>query len=517
MTTSYFRKKLNKQLALASDEGFIQLLWAVNGIQSETRPNTEGVLLPFDEEFITTDVANKRYVYKWMIETLANEKLTVPHESKIRNNQEKVLDTRHLQNAINAANTLRSLENSEDGKRVKGTDRLVEMSRIASQQFAWQRGYLNKAQFYRNTYIYGQGACADYFLDKHGISINQFSLIGFALFAHLSQSPWAPDNLDISQVGMTQAELSRTLEIISLPMDSARVEATRLRRDRWPTAYKKSLLRQYPCIRFGNAPERIRAPLPQLILERVTSGIFYDVVGGGGDIRNDYGKRFEEYCISLLSAMLPEAIWESESKYKFRKNLIDTPDIRCKREGKVALVIECKSSRMSLEARYGEDPLSERGYDDLVKAVYQLWRYFSHCRRGLCFDVVTREAVGMVLTLDTWLMMAKPLQQEIMAKAVEMAANKDADIIDEDRRPVMFTTSPDLESTLQSATVETFLKAVSANSDPEYFGWLLALVHDKFKDPDHSEQIFPFRKELGVILPWWSDLEKAIGTINDTA
>lgn len=95
MTTSYFRKKLNKQLALASDEGFIQLLWAVNGIQSETQPNTEGVLLPFDEEFITTDVANKRYVYKWMIETLANEKLTIPHESKIRNNQEKVLDTRH--------------------------------------------------------------------------------------------------------------------------------------------------------------------------------------------------------------------------------------------------------------------------------------------------------------------------------------------------------------------------------------------------------------------------------------
>lgn len=517
MTASYFRNKLNKQLTLSNDEGFIQLLWALNGIQSEPQPMTDGILLPFDREFVTTDIADKRYVYKWMIETLANEKLTIPHKGRMRNNQEKVLDTRHLQNAINAANTLRALENSEDGKRIKGTDILVEMARIASQQFAWQRGYLNKAQFYRNTYIYGQGKCADYFLDKHGISVNQLSLIGFALFASLTKRPWAADTLDLSEIGVSQADLARALALISLPMEEARKEAIRLRRDRWPTAYKKSLLRQYPCIRFGDRKERVRAPLPQLILERVTSGIFYDVIDGGGDIRNDYGKRFEDYSISLLTAMLPEVTWAPEFKYKFKKNMIDAPDIRCQRNCKIELAIECKSSRMSFEARYGDDPLEERGYEDLVKAVYQLWRYFSHCRRGICSDVVTDEAVGMVLTLDTWLVMAKPLQDAIIAKAVQLAAQKEAEITEEDRRPVMFTSSADLESTLQDSTIGSFLKAVGANAEPEHSGWMLALVHDKFKEPDHPEKLFPFRNELSAVLPWWGDVERQIGAVKDTS
>lgn len=505
MVTSYYRGKLDKLLTLAPDEGFMELLWAVNGIQSEMDSDAEQILLPFDRQFITTKLPDPHFVYKWTIETLANEKLTIPHKTRMRNGREQMLDMRNLSNAINAVNALKQLENSESQKRVGGNNILVEMSRIASQQFAWQHGYLHKQQFYRNTYIYGQGKCADHFRDRHGITVNQLSLIGFALFATLSKKPWALANIDITELGITGDAFARALVLLSLPFEDARQEAIKLRCSPAPTAYKKSLLRQYPLIAFGDHKERLRAPLPQLLLERVTSGIFYDVIDGGAAIRTDYGARFEQYSIEYLRAMLPEVTWEPEKKYKFSKNQVDGPDILGIEAAEVVLAIECKSTRMSFEARYGDEPLVERGYDDMVKAVYQLWKYFSHCRRGFCTDVVGKDAVGMVLTLDTWLQMAKPHQEEIVTKATAMAAQKDPEIIQQDRRPVMFTASADLELTLKDATGASFLEAVRRNAQRDRWGWSLSIVHDDFKEPGKPSKPFPFEHEFEKVLPWWAE------------
>ena len=46
---------------------------------------------------------------------------------------------------------------------------------------------------------------------------------------------------------------------------------------------------------------------------------------------------------------------------------------------------------------------------------------------------------------------------------------------------------------------------------------MLALVHDKFKEPDHPEKLFPFRNELSAVLPWWGDVERQIGAVKDTS
>jgi hypothetical protein len=251
----------------------------------------------------------------------------------------------------------------------------------------------------------------------------------------------------------------------------------------------------------------VRAPLPQLILERVTAGVFYDVVGGGGALRNDYGRRFEEYCLAYLRAMLPDLDWREETKYRVKGNDVLTPDILLAEGAGLDLAIECKATRMGYGAKFGHGELDERGFEEIIKAVFQLWRLFSHCRRGLTGMTLHADAVGAVLTLDNWLQMATPLRDEVVTAATQMAAAKDSEILEQDRRPIAFFSITDLEVTLTKASSETFLQAARAVSTPKHQGWMLANVHNRFAEPNQTRKPYPFHSDIGKVLPWWDSVE----------
>ncbi len=176
-------------------------------------------------------------------------------------------------------------------------------------------------------------------------------------------------NADFSAVGLTAQDLEHALALLAKPLAELRVQAADERRIGSAAAYQPSVLRRFPCIVFGEGNRRVRAPLPQLILERVTAGVFYDVVGGGGALRNDYGRRFEAYCLTYLRAMLPELQWYEETKYRLKGNDVRTPDILLAEGARLALVIECKATRMGYSAKFGEGDVDERGFEEIIKAV----------------------------------------------------------------------------------------------------------------------------------------------------
>lgn len=469
--------------------------------------------LPFlsrvDSEAITEDFAHPRNVHKWEMETLVSELLTVAKRNRPLRGQWRQLDCRRYDAFVDIINKLRNLEDAEAGLRLKRINVLREMPRIMARQADWQRGWFNVPQFYRSTFIYGQSACASYFEETHGLTINQFSLIGFGLYVALCDKPIVLRSLEPGPLPFTKGEFATALKLLCLPINDARRRASSLHRPRWPIAYQPSVLRQYPCIDFGPANERIRAPLPQLILERVTAGIFYDVAAAGPKIREDYGRRFEEYSLQLLRAMLPEVGWRGEAVYNVRREEFKSPDILWNEADGLRLVIECKATRMSLDARYADDPLAERGYGDLIKAVFQLWRYFSHCRRGLAGEALRGDVRSMVLTLDNWLVMANDLTRDVLEAATVMAAKRDPQILPEDRKPIVFCAMTDLESVLVEASVASFSAAVDIASGEDKIGWMLTNIHDGVK-PDNVEiKRYPFREQLAQLLPWWDWARKS--------
>jgi hypothetical protein len=455
------------------------------------------------KEAITEEIGSPFAIHEWELETLANELLATPKRENIKHGRTRSINTVNFNTIVQATNYLRKLEDIEYGSGPDTGSVFMEMTRIANRQFDWQRGYLNIPQFYRNAFIYGQGPCAAYFASQNGITVNQLSLVGFGIYSALASRPAFGANSDLSFMGVSRDDTLNAIKLLTQPIENARFSAREKRKNIFHTAYRPSILRMKPCISFGPANLRIKAPLPQLILERVTSGIFYDVVGGGGEVRKDYGRRFEEYCLAYFRAALPDIEWLGESRYRIKPNDYDTPDILCRTNKEIALVMECKATRMSYEARFGDNALNDRGVEDLVKAVFQLWRFFSHCRRGLTPYQLGPESIGAVLTLDSWLTMANPLREKVLVTAKQLAADKDQLILEEDFRPIAFIAVSDLERTLLSASGESFLRATSAASSEKYACWHLDSVYKDIGEEILPPRPYPFSGKMGEVLPWW--------------
>ncbi|HEX8215173.1 MAG TPA: hypothetical protein VF582_06840, partial [Allosphingosinicella sp.] len=185
------------------------------------------------------------------------------------------------------------------------------------------------SQFHRYVFIYGQGVCAEYFREAHGVTIPEMTMMGFALMAAFLEHPTYDRRGDLAMIGLTPETRERVLSLITAPLAQVRALAGKIRAGGAETAYRPSVLRQFPCISVGHGRRYLLAPLPQLIIARVTSGLFYDVVRGGGPVREDYGRRFETYALRYLDAALPELRVIPEWRYGPRGSAVDTPDLLC--------------------------------------------------------------------------------------------------------------------------------------------------------------------------------------------
>ena len=250
------------------------------------------------------------------------------------------------------------------------------------------------------------------------------------------------------------------------------------------------------------------AALPDLVSLRATTGVFYDVIGGGGEVTNEIGERFETYCRELLEEMLPGYNIRPSFKYALKKgDEVSSPDIfLCSNSNAISAIFECKATRMSYEARFSENPVADarRAYEDIAKGVFQIWKFASHHRRGLIpNEEITPGAKGVVLTLDTWMAAASDLREDVFALA-RARADKDPAINDTDRIPVTFCSVEDLEQVLNVASEESFCRTLDAAMEAQFQGWLLWSIHQKIAPDINLAKGYPFGKRIAEVLPWWN-------------
>lgn len=502
------RVALSTQLSVADDESFIRMLWALNALQtgraSTALPSIRNMPLGAMANGILGPVA----IFPWELETLGNELLANGKHPIYR-----TFDSQSWPAIAGLIKLLRNLEDVEYGARRSKIDVFSEMGRISARQFEWQRGFANLAEFYRNAFVYGQGECSRYFEEMHGITVADMTLVGFTLMAGFWGLPAIRIDRDLTPLhglGVNPQKIDRVISRIARPTALVRSEAAVLRQRGEAIAYKPSILRRFPCILMGPRARRMRAPLPELIANRVTSGLFYDLVDGDGSIRADYGRRFEAYAHALLSAMLSTTKFEPERSYRISGQRFDTPDILAiSPSGEILLTIECKASRMGVNARFAEDPSGERGYEEIAKGVFQTWRFASHCRRGLTGLAINPAAKCLILALDDWFAARGPMLERVIHRATKLADSCDPEIISEDRRPVAFSSISELEATLRYATEESLLAAVDVAASIERRGWMFGAVHQELPNPKTPSKAYPFEDRIGELLPWWDRLALA--------
>lgn len=507
-----YKGRLKRQLAEADDEGFAQLCWAIDGLQSgiPERIEVAGRAIQYGPAAVVNDPPAPDFVHKWAMETLFNELLVTP-KIVSRGGRQRRLNHSHFDGMVPVFNTLRDLEDAEYALRCKPEHVFREMRRAINRQIDWQKPPFSEANLARSLELYGGQRTREYFSESRGLSMSKFVLAGYAAYVHLMFARAFLLPQSVPQLQLTEEEFGQVMNIISLPLERAREEARRIRAtDPGRVAYKKSVLRLWPIIRFGE-PQRYRAPLMELIWERVTRGLFYDVVSGPHAVRNEISDRFEAYCAELLRDAFPELLWQREEAYTYRGPK-RTPDIRAAANGSMKLVLECKAHRMTYGARFGDDPVTEepRGFDYLANGIFQIWRFMSHVRQSAVPGVVADNGTfGLVLTLDPWMLMSGNIYDTLVEKAHALADAEEG-IRAEDRRPVAIASIEDIEALCRVATFESMLRTLSTAASAEFAGYMLGTLHrDLHPDGFGIERENPFIERIDNSLPWWRQIREA--------
>ena len=181
--------------------------------------------------------------------------------------------------------------------------------------------------------------------------------------------------------------------------------------------------------------------------------------------------------------------------------------LSCKVQLRTAILVstagfDCKATKLSYLAQFAESPFdaARRQYEQIAKAVFQAWRYYSHVRRGLATAEVADESYVMIFTLDWFLYMSQELKANVIGEA-KVLADKDGQINDDDRRPVVFCAIHDLEGVLAIATEDTFLAALKTTQDEKFKNWQFREVYRDSTPEKPPRKDHPFK--LDGVLPWW--------------
>jgi hypothetical protein len=488
------------------------MFWALHAIQSGRAAKAKR-FLAYPPEAATTAYDSKFAVYKWDLETLICLTLNTP-KANLPTWLVKPVNTRQFNTVAELVNSLRAVEDDESEIRINNSNILLEMHRVAHRQFAWQRGWARTVDIYRYLYIYGQGQCAEYFEKTFGLTISDFFGVSFGLFAILQEGPWSKRITGMELLGIGEDAVDKTYNILSDEIWAVRRESMKLLKkfeDRLGTKlhliYQPSYLRVKPILRSASLHNQYIAPLPELIMLRSTLGLYYDLAPGGTTVMNDANARFEEYARRSIKAYCPDFDPAPAVPYLYKKNNLDTPDILMKRNGAIVTVFECKATKLTFEAQYGDDPIenAKAGYTQIAKAIFQLWKFFSHVRRGILPMEVAPDATAVVLTMEPWTQMSGELRELVIAEANEMAADKEPDMTEEDKRRPVFCPIQDLDELLAISTEDQLLQTLQMASEEKYLSWGARQLRKKIA-PEDTRKPVPF--DLGELLPWWKCIEE---------
>jgi hypothetical protein len=501
------QKRLREMLALAEDESFVVMVWAVDALQSG-RAAVAARYLTYPKKASEAKFGGEFFIFKWMLETLLNELFVTKKKARDHRRRNRKLDCTKFETVAVCINTLRKIEDAEDGIRLKDFDVLNLIHRIGHRQFEWQRGFFNLVQIYRAMVLFGGDLAQEHFRISNSISISDFFNCGFAFYAVCQNFPGLKTGVDLSKLNISTHIRDASLAMLAAPLSDARAAAADIRGGLGPVAYKQSVLRKTPLILFEDTA---LAPLTALIFKRITSGLYYDLVGGGPPIWREIGARFENYCFDLSTAMLSSIEVTGSFKYQFNKSF-GSPDLSLREDGMAKVIIECKAKKMSFAAKFSTDPMTDakQGFSEIIKGVVQLWRFFSHCRRNEEIAKMHANVVGVVLTLDPWLEMSNH-RERVLEEARKLASQIDSEILEQDRKHVLFCSIDDYENTLECATEQSLIESIKETEKPEFAGWSLFNVHQKITDNKEVRNPYPFESRIGEINPGWN-----IGNLLDT-
>ena len=304
---------------------------------------------------------------------------------------------------------------------------------IAQLQFPWQKTS-DASHLMRYIKILGEKEVDSVIHNQFGLSTKQLIFISLAAAGHLLNNPGFNTEQSYLEFGINKDLTKQFFAKLTIDFDDLRMKYKQLQSydARW--MYTWNPLELTPFISLSKThPNYIYCPMPELLMRRVTSGIFFDIVGSKG-FGEAYGPSFELYVGDVLTKIFTHSHQNVIKPIPMMdgKNIKHGVDWVVEDEAGV-MIIECKAKRLQRDSKSnpeGESIKKDLGF--LAEAILQTYK-------NLHFMLTQPEFVNnkmkacypIIITLENWYLLSAPIKIELddMVKKLVVESGLNASLL----------------------------------------------------------------------------------------
>lgn len=255
-------------------------------------------------------------------------------------------------------------------------------------------------------------------------------------------------DVDYTGLGISSAERDAFFAMVGTDLSSIRQSLENPERYDESWAYRWNALEATPLVRLhSNRLHEYLCPVPDMLLRRVTEGLFYDLGKSKVAFGNAYGHAFESYVGDVLRAqfrgsthrVMEETPYEVSKKLKHGVDWIVT-------DSTGHLMIECKARRMKLDAKVTADGDSlDEALDELAVSIVQHYRNVDDAKKGRTHWIPDDLPVfPIIVTYEDWYVFAKHVVDRLHELVYEKL-NKIGLVVLMETSPFIVTSIAELE------------------------------------------------------------------------
>ena len=284
----------------------------------------------------------------------------------------------------------------------RSDDILLQLSRIAFKQFPWQSPLTNGvlARYHR---LYAHPLIAPMVEAEFGMTASELFQLILLLAEELLRGPvLAFGFLPAAEPSIHEPVLALS-DRVSRSHEDLRSRMTERQRFDVNWAYSFNPLRAFPLLHAGN-PRSVMCPAPPILIQRLTDGLYFDLIKSDKKFGHAAGTAFETY-VGDVAGRIGEGVFKIQEEQCWGKPERRSIDWMISDDTAV-LFAECKLGRIDIasQTELGEDPPFVAALERLASHVGQLFATLADALEGRYphWKSDARPLYPLIVTFHEW-------------------------------------------------------------------------------------------------------------------
>lgn len=312
-------------------------------------------------------------------------------------------------------NAIINYGNEVSGKKI---DIWLTIHRIGHQQiFFFDR--VNSHYLGRYWSLFKRKPIAELLERRFGMSVLEYFLLTAGVFAIYLTKPESDLFADLAVLKIPEEAMRARIEPLSATLQEMRNRLSSQRKLGSSWEYTFNDLNLTPLLIVNkHKPNKLFCPRPQLLVRRLLSGAYFDLVGETG-FSKAFGDAVEDLVGDLIQRSDPRLLPRKPTPYRTGEGLRHGTDWLLS-DGSGHVFIECKSARIPLQAKVAlatDDVL--KGMQRLAAAIVQNYSNIEDALQGRSgFQTKGLPIHSLIVTLEDWILFS-PLASNSLRELVE--------------------------------------------------------------------------------------------------